>query len=180
MHALTHPVAARTLPGRLIKVNHAGEHGAVNIYRAQALVCRLTAPNLVPQLREFRRHEEGHRERFRVYLEQSRVRRCRSYHFCGVGGYVLGFITALFGKSAVAATTVAVESVVLRHLEHQLHQLAGLDQAAHASVTAIVDEEREHHDSANLELLQGKIWPRILMPIVSGATEFVIWMGLKL
>ena len=180
MHTVTQPAAVNALPGRLIKVDHAGENGAVNIYRAQALVCRLTAPDLVPQLRDFRRHEESHREIFRIYLAEFRVRRCRSYHFCGIGGYVLGFTTGLFGRSAVAATTVAVESVVLRHLEEQLQQLAPLDNAAHTAVASIVDEERQHHDSANLASLQGKIWPHILMPVVRGATEFVIWMGLKL
>jgi ubiquinone biosynthesis monooxygenase Coq7 len=168
------------LGGRLIKVNHAGEHGAVNIYRAQSLVCRLTAPGLVPQLRAFQGHEEGHRQRFGAYLEHAGVRRCRSYHFCGIGGYVLGFITALFGRSAVAATTVAVERVVLRHLEIQLSALDGVDPDAHAAVAAIIDEEREHHDSANLEQLQGRFWPRVLMPVVSGATELVIWLGLRL
>jgi ubiquinone biosynthesis monooxygenase Coq7 len=180
MHAVVHQVAASSLPGRLIKVNHAGEHGAVNIYRAQALVCRLTAPSLVPLLLQFRGHEESHRARFGAYLERFQVRRCRSYHFCGIGGWVLGFVTALFGRSAVAATTVAVERVVLRHLEIQLQQLEGLDPAAHEAVAAIVHEEREHHDSANLESLQGRFWPRLLMPIVSGATESVIWLGLKL
>lgn len=180
MHAVTNTSGASTLPGRLIKVNHAGEHGAVNIYRAQSLVCRLTAPDLVPKLREFQRHEEGHRERFRAYLQQHRVRRCRSFHFCGAGGYVLGFLTALFGRSAVAATTVAVERVVLRHLENQLQQLAGLDRAAYTAVAAIISEEQEHHDSANLEELQGRLWPGVIMPIVSGATELVIWLGLKL
>jgi 3-demethoxyubiquinol 3-hydroxylase len=180
MHAVAYRVASSSLPGRLIKVNHAGEHGAVNIYRAQSLVCRLTAPELVAQLREFQRHEEGHEERFRAYLGRAGVRRCRSYHFCGLGGYVLGFLTALFGRSAVAATTVAVERVVLRHLEIQLRELEGLDPDAHAAVASIIDEEREHHDSANLESLQGRVWPRLLMPLVSGATEFVIWLGLKL
>ena len=76
----------------------------------------------------------------------TRVRRCRSFHFCGAGGYVLGFLTALFGRSAVAATTVAVERVVLRHLENQLQQLAGLDRAAYTAVAAIISEEQEHHD----------------------------------
>jgi ubiquinone biosynthesis monooxygenase Coq7 len=180
MHAVASPLVDARLAGRIIKVNHAGEHGAVNIYRAQSLVCRLTAPDLVPLLREFQTHEEGHRARFLGYLEHSRVRRCRSYHFCGLGGYVLGFLTGLFGRSAVAATTVAVESVVLKHLELQLLQLKDLDSNAYSAVAAIIDEEREHHDTASLEPLQGRFWPRVLMPVVRGATELVIWLGLKL
>lgn len=180
MHALVQSPSALSLAGRLIKVNHAGEHGAVNIYKAQVLVCRLTAPTLVPMLREFQGHEETHRSIFLTYLRSTGVRRCRSYHFCGAGGYVLGLLTGLFGKSAVAATTVAVERVVLKHLETQLEQLRHIDADAHAAVSAIVQDERQHHDQANLESLQGKLWLRVLMPIVSGATELVIWLGLKL
>ena len=168
------------LPRRLIKVDHAGEHGAVNIYRAQAVMCRFTAPNLVPMLNGFRMHEEGHRALFGRYLAEHNVQRCRSYHLCGVGGFTLGIITGLFGRSAVAATTVAVERVVLRHLKAQLIQLAALDSHAHATVAAIVLEETEHHDTANLDLQQGSFWPRLIMPVVSAATEAVIWMGLKL
>src|SRR5882672_10449042 len=109
-----------SLGDRVLKVNHAGEHGAVNIYRGQALACRLRAPSLISSLREFQGHEEGHRALFWAELQRRGRRRCRSYHICGVGGFFLGAITGVLGPSAVAATTVAVERVVLRHLESQL------------------------------------------------------------
>ena len=118
-------LAADGLGGRILKVNHAGENGAVNIYSGQLLMARLTAPSLVPELREFRSHEEGHREIFRSELEQRGVRRCRSYLLCGLGGYALGLVTGLFGRGAIAATTVAVERVVLAHLKKQLELLEG-------------------------------------------------------
>lgn len=49
------------LGGRILKVDHAGEQGAVNIYRAQILAARFTAPARVPELCEFKSHEEQHR-----------------------------------------------------------------------------------------------------------------------
>ena len=180
MHALDHTSANQRLPQRLIKVDHAGEHGAVCIYWAQAWVCRFTAPDLVPMLNAFRARDAPPRALFGRYLAGHNVQRCRSYHLCGIGGFTLGIITGAFGRSAVAATTVAVERVVLRHLNEQLHQLASLDAEAHAAVAAIVLEEKEHHDTANLDLQQGRFWPRLIMPVVGGATEAVIWLGLKL
>ena len=132
--------AAETLGDRVMKVNHAGEHGAVCIYAGQIVVARFTAPRLVPILREFISHERRHREVFRTELEQRRVRRCRSYWFCGGGGLLLGALTALCGRGAISATTVAVESVVLRHLAQQMRALQGVDQAAFAAVTNIVEE----------------------------------------
>jgi 3-demethoxyubiquinol 3-hydroxylase len=178
-------LTARLNPGesladRILKVNHAGEHGAVNIYRGQALVCRLRSRALIGELQEFQSHEERHRALFWAELQSRDRRRCRSYHLCGIGGFVLGALTGLLGPSAVAATTVAVERVVLRHLAAQLKVLEGMDAKAHAAVVAIVHEEREHHDRAALEARQGGVWPRLLMPIVSASTELVIWLGMRL
>ena len=178
-------LTARLSPGesladRILKVNHAGEHGAVNIYRGQALMCRLRARRLLEELREFQSHEERHRALFWAELQRRGRRRCRSYHFCGLGGFFLGAITGLLGPSAVAATTVAVERVVLRHLAAQLEVLEGMDAKAHAAVVAIVQEEREHHDRAALEARQGGFWPRVLMPVVSASTEMVIWLGMRM
>src|SRR5882672_891024 len=97
-----------TLGDRILKVDHAGEHGAVNIYRGQALVSTWRAPAIVEELQAFQRHEEGHRQLFLTEMQRRGVRRCRSYHFCGIGGWLLGVGTGLLGPSAVAATTVAV------------------------------------------------------------------------
>lgn len=112
-------VAAKSLGDRIIKVNHAGEHGAICIYSGQIHIARLTARSMVSELTEFRSHERRHRAIFGAELQRRGRSRCRSYWFCGVGGYVLGLITGVLGPSAIAATTVAVESVVLRHLEQK-------------------------------------------------------------
>jgi len=165
---------------RILKVNHAGEHGAANIYRAQRLVCFWRDAALKRELEEFRAHEERHREIFATELARRGVRRCRSYWLCGIGGYVLGFVTGLCGRASIAAVTVAVERVVLRHLEVQLRELEGVDYAAHAAVAAIYEDERMHHDRAAQEPHQGIFWPRLIRPTVSAATEFVIWSGMRL
>lgn len=139
-------LAADGLGGRILKVNHAGENGAVHIYSGQILLAPLTAPSLVAELREFREHEKAHRQIFCRELERRGMRRCRSYLLCGAGGYALGVITGLFGRGAIAATTVAVERVVLGHLKQQLQVPGGRDPAAARAVEAIVNEEQEHHD----------------------------------
>jgi 3-demethoxyubiquinol 3-hydroxylase len=105
---------------RMLKVNHAGEHGAVNIYRGQRISARFTASGMLAELAEFMAHEVSHREVFRAELARRTAPRCVSYWLCAAGGFSLGLITGLLGRKAIAATTVAVERVVLRHLEHQL------------------------------------------------------------
>ncbi|HEX7026574.1 MAG TPA: demethoxyubiquinone hydroxylase family protein [Gammaproteobacteria bacterium] len=166
--------------GRIVKVNHAGEFGAINIYRAQILVAGLISPRIVPILKDFLAHEKKHLEIFRAVLAKRGVRRCRSYWLCGVGGYALGFITALLGKSGIMACTAAVETVVTGHLIKQMEALRrDGDIEALRAVEAIVAEEAEHREVGVAEG-QNSILYKPLGLVVSAATSFVIWLGMKL
>ena len=168
------------LGDRIIKVNHAGEHGAIHIYSGQIFMARITARSLLEQLVEFRSEEEKHRAIFLVELQRRGRPRCRSYWLCGIGGYLLGLITGLLGRRAIAATTVAVEAVVLKHLEHQLCVLNGCDSAATTAISAIVSEERQHHDQSEAHLEGHRFWRAVIEPVVSASTEAVIWLGMRL
>ncbi|GAB2498838.1 demethoxyubiquinone hydroxylase family protein [Pseudoxanthomonas sangjuensis] len=176
----TSSIATGGLGDRVIKVNHAGEHGAINIYSGQILMARLTAPDLVNELREFRSHEQRHLGIFGTELRRRNKPRCRSYWLCGFGGYVLGLATGLFGRNAIAATSVAVESVVLRHLERQIADLREDDPEAVVAISAIVAEEQQHHDLSASHLQANGFWSWIITPLVSASTETVIWLGMRL
>lgn len=171
---------AETLGDRFLKVDHAGEHGAVNIYRGQSWMARLIAPDLLPELREFHAHECGHRALFAAELQRRSRRRCRSYALCGIGGLVLGLITGLLGRGAIVATTVAVERVVLRHLDEQRALLRTDDPVAYATISAIVAEETAHHDRSAERIPPNSFWMKTVAPIVSASTETVIWLGMRL
>lgn len=173
-------VAAKSFAERVLKVNHAGENGAVNIYAGQLVFGRRTAPSMVQELQEFMAHEVSHREIFATELQRRGTRRCRSFVLCGVGGYALGLITGLFGRAAIAATTVAVERVVLAHLREQLRELEGNDAEAVAAISRIVADEQAHHDRSAAQAAQRKIWPALLSPIVAASTQSVIWLGMRL
>lgn len=164
---------------RILKVNHAGEHGAICIYTGQILAARLTARGMVVELEEFRSHEMRHRAVFWAELQRRGRRRCRSYWLCALGGLVLGLGTGLLGRKAIAATTVAVERVVLRHLEHQLELLRGKDEAAVEAISSIIEDERQHHDHSAERLHGGKFWSKVLSPVVAASTEAVIWVGMR-
>jgi 3-demethoxyubiquinol 3-hydroxylase len=180
MELIGQPATGSSLGDRIIKVNHAGENGAISIYSGQIALARFTAPHMVAELEEFRSHERKHRAIFEAELQRRGRPRCRSYWLCGVGGYALGLVTGLFGTSAIAATTVAVERVVLRHLEQQLVVLRGIDRPAVTAISAIVSEEKQHHDQSAVHELAGGFWPRVLKPVVSASTEAVIWLGMRL
>jgi hypothetical protein len=89
------------LGNRIIKVNHADEHGAVGIYSGHLVFARFTAPALVANLQVFLSHERRHRATFAGELQRRGHRRCRSYWLCGVGGHLLGLQANLHDLSIV-------------------------------------------------------------------------------
>ncbi|HEY0628034.1 MAG TPA: demethoxyubiquinone hydroxylase family protein [Sphingomicrobium sp.] len=129
------------LGNRILKVDHAGEHGAISVYRAQRWIARWRSPSMVPELNEFLTHERRHRDLFAAEMGRRDVPRCRSFHLCGIGGSALGLITGLAGSKAIAATTVAIEAVVLRHLDEQVADLMISDPAAAATIKQIIADE---------------------------------------
>ncbi|XLZ69462.1 demethoxyubiquinone hydroxylase family protein [Massilia sp. SR12] len=167
------------MASRILKVNHAGENGAVNIYAGQIFFARFTAPSMVAELAEFKLHEERHRAIFWAELQRRDRLRCRSYWLCGLGGFALGLVTGLLGRRAIAATTVAVERVVLRHLEHQLKVLDGKDEEACRAIASIVAEERQHHDQSASHIASEGFWSKLLSLVVAASTEAVIWVGMR-
>jgi ubiquinone biosynthesis monooxygenase Coq7 len=175
-------IAARLQPGetlgdRVMKVDHAGEHGAICIYRAQLRLARWRAPEMVDELRGFLVHERRHRALFGAELARRGRRRCRSYHLRGLGGFVLGALTGLAGRRAIAATTVAIETVVLRHMHEQAAVLAASDPAAAATLRDIIADEQQHHDLSDRRLSSPGICPRLIYPLVAASTEAVIRLG---
>jgi len=169
-----------TLGDRVMKVDHAGEHGAICIYRAQLRLARWRAPDMVDELAAFLVHERRHRALFGAELARRGRRRCRSYHLCGLGGFVLGALTGVAGRRAIAATTVAIETVVLRHMHEQVAVLSASDPAAAATLRDVIADEQEHRDLSDRRLSSPGFWPKIIEPIVAASTEAVIWLGMRL
>jgi 3-demethoxyubiquinol 3-hydroxylase len=95
-------------------------------------------------------------------------------------GWLLGAVTGLLGRNAIAATTVAIERVVLAHMKEQLAELEVLDVSAAAALRQIIGEEQEHHDVSAARLAPGSPWSKIIDPIVAVSTETVIWLGMRL
>src|SRR5258708_39766285 len=95
--------SGETIGDRVLKVDHAGEHGAVNIYRGQLLACWWRDAALRAALAELQSHEEAHRGLFAAELARRGRRRCRSYDLFGIGGFCLCFVTGIGGRSAIAA-----------------------------------------------------------------------------
>lgn len=137
---------------KILKVDHAGEFGAINIYRSQIFVSRIFRKPYVPMLEKFLADERRHLEIFWIEIQKRGGPKCKSFWLCGLGGYAMGMLSAFMGKQGVMACTWAVESVVTTHLVEQLAylKLAG-DNAAYEAVNAILEDEQHHRDVGNAE-----------------------------
>jgi len=137
--------------GQALRVNHAGEYGAVRIYEGQLAV--LGGTNEAKQLSDMKQHEAEHLRLFRAVLPEQRVRPSAILPLWDVGGYVLGAGSALLGKNAAYAVTVAVESVITVHYDNQLKYMSdnlglGEENELFKKIQKFRDEEQEHHDLA--------------------------------
>jgi ubiquinone biosynthesis monooxygenase Coq7 len=163
---------------KILKVNHAGEFGAINIYKAQLMIAELFMHDMTPMLKDFMADEKRHLAIFWNEIQARNGIKCKSYWLCGVGGYFMGFLSACMGRKGIMACTWAVESVVVNHLKEQLVYLKDSDDLnAYEAVNAILQDEENHRDiSSNLG---GKnVLFKPLRFMISSFTEIIIRFGM--
>lgn len=137
----------------ILRVDHAGELGAVHIYRGQRAVLD-AAPGherISGQLAEMEGHEARHLARFDTMLTDARVRPTLMTPLWRIAGFALGAGTALLGENAAHACTEAVETVIEAHYAGQIAELEGRDPDLAAELSQFRDEELAHRDQAVAE-----------------------------
>jgi len=142
--------ASRRRLAEILRVDHAGEYGAVQIYKAQRAVFegRRGRAAISADLTEMQGHEQVHKDRFDALLNEHQVRPTALLPLWHVAAVGLGVGTALMGEKAAHACTEAVESVIEQHYAHQIAELKDRDPALAAELTKFRDEELAHHDHA--------------------------------
>lgn len=134
----------------ILRVDHAGELGAVSIYRGQRAVLG-QAPGrerIAAQLEEMEGHEAEHLARFDALLNARQVRPTALTPVWRLAGFALGAGTALLGEKAAHACTEAVETVIEDHYAGQVAELAELEPELAAQLEQFRQEELAHRDIA--------------------------------
>ncbi|HEU4654816.1 MAG TPA: demethoxyubiquinone hydroxylase family protein [Steroidobacteraceae bacterium] len=165
---------------QILRVDHAGECGAIRIYRSQIAVARILHPECIPDLSRMLEHELRHFRTFDSLLKTRGVRSCYALPLWMVGGFILGSVTAILGKRAIWVCTAAVENTVNEHLDHQIAVLSSTDPEALAAVESIRCDEKEHEDHAIKNGGEGRGLYRVLRWMVKAATGVAIWLSTKL
>lgn len=134
-------------------------------------------PNMVETLETMRADEIRHCAIFRGAMTERDTRPCRIMALWSLGGFVIGFATALFGRNMIWICTEAVETTVHKHLVEQLHFLRDRDMALFEAIDAIKEEELQHRDHA-IEMQHGRgRLDHAAYVVISALTALMIWLS---
>ena len=142
--------ALRARTAEILRVDHAGELAAVQIYRGQQAVFAAARGKaaLAAEFGELGRQERAHLEAFETLLAERRARPSLLSPLWSAAGFVLGAGTALIGERAAHACTEAVESVIEQHYAGQVQELAAAEPELSARLDGYRADELAHHDKA--------------------------------
>ena len=109
----------------MIRVDHAGERGAIKIYDGQLLALQLMKadPDLEKKVAEMKEHEKEHLKYFEQQLADRKIRPTLLLPLWDLLGTALGFSTAILGKKAAMVCTASVEEVIDKHYLDQINYL---------------------------------------------------------
>lgn len=134
----------------MIRVDHAGEHGAVQIYRGQRAVFenRPGRERIADLLKEMEDGEAHHLETFNRISTERGVRPTLFSPIWSAAGYGLGALTALMGERAAMACTSAVEEVIEEHYREQEIELGDADPELSETIAQFREDETQHKNTA--------------------------------
>jgi ubiquinone biosynthesis monooxygenase Coq7 len=132
----------------MIRVDHAGEYGAVRIYEGQLAVLGARGSKASAAIRHMANQEQRHLKVFDKLVNERRVRPTALAPVWQVAGFALGAATAMLGEKAAMACTVAVEEVIDEHYAAQVGRLGDKDDELKKTVEDFRAEEIAHRDLA--------------------------------
>jgi len=132
----------------MIRVDHAGEYGAVRIYEGQLAVLGARGSAATRAIQHMAEQEQRHLKAFDAMVNERRVRPTALEPVWRVAGFALGAATALLGEKAAMACTAAVEEVIDQHYAAQVATLGDSDPRLKETLEDFRADEVAHRDAA--------------------------------
>ena len=134
----------------ILRVDHAGERGAIKIYEGQLLALKTLKQdeNLKKQIEEMKEHEKEHYEFFNKEIQKRNIKPTKLLPLWDLLGVGLGFGTAMLGKKATMLCTASVEEVIVDHYKNQTYKLEEDEKELKKKIIKFRDDELNHKDIA--------------------------------
>ena len=133
-----------------IRVDHAGERGAVKIYEGQLLALNtfVKDENLKKTIEDMKEHEKEHCEFFENEIKKRNIQPTKLLPLWDLLGVGLGFGSTLLGKKAAMLCTASVEEVIDKHYLNQIKQLGNNEKNLKKKIVKFREDELNHKDIA--------------------------------
>tara|TARA_B100001057_G_scaffold484021_1_gene561497 strand:- start:495 stop:1028 length:534 start_codon:yes stop_codon:yes gene_type:complete len=133
-----------------IRVDHAGERGAIKIYEGQLLALNtfIKDEELKKTIEEMKEHEKEHCEYFENEIRKRNIKPTKLLPFWDLLGVGLGFGSTILGKKAAMLCTASVEEVIQEHYANQIKQLEPDEKMLKDKIIKFRDDEIQHKDIA--------------------------------
>jgi len=138
----------------IIRVDHAGEHGATAIYKGTLDILSIYGDKETKSIiKEMAEGEKKHVNEFNKLIKERSIRPTALLPFWKITGYSLGALSAIYGKQVIMACTEAVEEVIDKHYTKQIEELeeSGGEKDLLKSIKEFHAEEVEHEMIAKQE-----------------------------
>jgi len=133
-----------------IRVDHAGERGAIKIYEGQLLALNTLNKNekLKKVIEDMKIHEEEHSEFFEREIRKRKIKPTRFIKIWDLLGLGLGFGSTMLGRKAAMLCTASVEEVIDEHYQNQINQLGDDEIELKKKIAKFREDELHHKDIA--------------------------------
>ena len=134
----------------IIRVDHAGERGAIKIYEGQLLALKTLKQNnlLIKQINEMKNHEQEHLNFFEKEIKKRDIKPTYFLPLWDLMGVGLGFGSILLGKKAARLCTASVEEVIDKHYHDQLDNLESDEENLKDKIKSFREDEIHHKNIA--------------------------------
>ena len=165
-----------------IRVDHAGERGAIKIYEGQLLALNTIVKNdeLKKKIEEMQIHEREHCNYFEKEIKRRNIKPTKFLPLWDLLGVGLGFGSTLIGKKAAMLCTASVEEVIDKHYQNQINQLKNDEKELKSKIIKFRDDELHHKDIAYKEGATKEGFYSIMDKIIKTGSKIAIGISEKI
>ena len=166
----------------IIRVDHAGERGAIKIYEGQLLALKTIKQDndLKDKIEEMKEQEKKHLEYFEKEIQKRKIKPTSLLPLWDLMGVTLGFGTALLGKKAAMLCTASVEEVIEDHYQNQLEKLGNDEKDLKAKIEKFKEDEIEHKNMAYETGVTNKGFYSIMDKVIRTGSRIAITISEKI
>tara|TARA_Y100000992_G_C21263561_1_gene492667 strand:- start:910 stop:1443 length:534 start_codon:yes stop_codon:yes gene_type:complete len=165
-----------------IRVDHAGERGAIKIYEGQLLALKtfVKDPELQKTVEHMQEHEREHRDFFEDEIKKRNIKPTKFLPLWDLLGVGLGFGSTILGKKAAMLCTASVEEVIDEHYKSQINQLGDDEKNLKKKITKFREDELHHRDVAYEEGATKKGIYSIMDKVIKTGSKIAIRISEKI